>query len=307
MSEVRFYSSHYLAILAETAVQTAFKRLTKGYKINETIFQEYWISSGLRIPFLLGGRPRSPLGMVFADRLGRSRFMTATTEDGISCHVICVERKAGKILWDNEVFKQKPTRIQQKNSYATPTAVTDGTLVYAVFKEGGIAAITFDGKIAWTNLDYPFYNQHGMATSPIVYKDLLITPYDTSATTGDLKIGWQKPWDQSFVLALEKTTGKQRWKAGRGMSHIGHCMPRIATIGGPDRTYQWGRRRARSIRSRHRPAHVGVPNIGETVVPTPVLRRRDDLHRIRLHGHHHPRLAARRKRGNDSIQPRVGI
>jgi outer membrane protein assembly factor BamB len=205
--------------------------------------------------------------IVWGDRI----FMTATSEDGISCHVVCVERKAGKILWDNEVFKQKPTRLQFKNSYATPTPVTDGTLVYVIFMEGGIAALNFDGKIAWTNFDYPFYNQHGMGTSPIVYKDLLIIPFDTSATTGDLKIGWQKPWDQSFVLALDKSTGKQRWKSGRGQSRIGHCMPRIAVIGGQTELISGAGDVLEAFDPDTGRLLWSVPNIGETVVPTPVF------------------------------------
>jgi outer membrane protein assembly factor BamB len=202
---------------------------------------------------------------------GNRVFLTATSQDGVSCHVICVERKAGTILWDNEVFKQKPTRLQQKNSYATPTPVTDGTLVYAIFMEGGIAALNFDGKTAWTNLDYPFYNQHGMGASPIVYKDLLIIPYDTSATTGDPKLGWQKPWDQSFVLALDKTTGKQRWKTLRGQSRIGHCMPRITTLGGRTQLISGAGDVLEGLDPETGKLLWTVSNIGETVVPTPVF------------------------------------
>ena len=198
-------------------------------------------------------------------------FMTYTTEDGVCCHVTCVERKAGKILWENEVFKQKPTRLQYKNSYATPTPVTDGTLVYGVFMEGGIAALTFDGKIAWTNFDYPFYNQHGMGASPMLYKDLLILPYDTSATTGDLKLGWQKPWDQSFVLALDKTTGKQRWKTPRGQSRIGHCTPRIAAIDGQTQLISDAGDVLEGFEPETGRLVWWTANSGESVVPTPVF------------------------------------
>jgi outer membrane protein assembly factor BamB len=181
------------------------------------------------------------------------------------------DRSSGKVLWDQEVFKQTPTRLQGKNSYATPTPVTDGTLVYAVFKEGGITALDFAGKIVWTNLDYPFYNQHGMGASPILYNDLLILHYDTSASTGDLKIGWQKPWDRSFVLALDKTSGKERWKGKRGQSRIGHTMPRVTTIDGKVQIVSDAGDVLEGFDPDTGKLIWWATNSGESPVPTPVL------------------------------------
>jgi len=53
--------------------------------------------------------------------------------------------------WNREVLRQTPGHKQDKNSYATPTPVTDGEKVYAVFGDGSFAAVTFDGDVAWTN------------------------------------------------------------------------------------------------------------------------------------------------------------
>ncbi|MDR2037768.1 MAG: PQQ-binding-like beta-propeller repeat protein, partial [Bacteroidales bacterium] len=61
-------------------------------------------------------------------------FLTTTTEDGKNCHVIAVNTRTGKILWDKIVFTQKPQQHKHEmNSYATPTPVTDGNTVFAVF------------------------------------------------------------------------------------------------------------------------------------------------------------------------------
>lgn len=205
--------------------------------------------------------------IVWADRI----FLTYTTQDGISCHVMSIDRRAGKIVWDIEVFKQTLTRLQSKNSYASPTPITDGTMVYAVFKEGGIAALSFEGKVAWTNLDYPFYNQHGMGSSPALYKNLLILPYDTSAKTGDLKLGWQKPWDQGFVLALDKATGKEVWKTHRGLSRIGHTMPRIIDVDGKPQIISDAGDKLEGFDPDTGKLIWWATNTGESVVPTPVL------------------------------------
>src|SRR5688572_30769913 len=115
--------------------------------------------------------------IVWGDRV----FVTSTTENGVICHVICLDRASGKILWDKEVFTQRPTRKEGKNSYATPTPITDGQRVYAFFSSGSAVALDFEGNIVWTNRDHKFYSQHGMSASPLIYKDLLIVPFDTSS------------------------------------------------------------------------------------------------------------------------------
>src|SRR5690348_4935453 len=107
-------------------------------------------------------------------------FLTAARDEGTSCHVICVDREGGRVLWDVEVFKQTPSRKEGRNSYATPTPVTDGQRVYAFFGGGGAVALDFDGRIVWTNTDNTFYSQHGLGASPILYNDLLLMPWDHS-------------------------------------------------------------------------------------------------------------------------------
>jgi outer membrane protein assembly factor BamB len=137
------------------------------------------------------------------------------------------------VLWDVEVFRQTPSRKEGRNSYATPTPVTDGQRVYAFFGGGGAVALDVEGKIAWRNTDNTFYSQHGLGASPILYKDLLLMPWDHSIQGGpEPRIGWQIPWDKSFVLALDRNTGKERYRAMRGMSRIGHMTPRIVEVDG---------------------------------------------------------------------------
>jgi outer membrane protein assembly factor BamB len=162
-------------------------------------------------------------------------FVTAAREKGTSCHVVALDRDSGKVLWDVPVFKQDGKKIQERNSFATPTPVTDGRRVYAFFGGGGAVAVDFSGKVVWTNTSNPFYSQHGLGSSPILYKDLLLMPWDHSIRPGpgvDAKIGWQTPWDQAYVWALDKNTGKERYKAKRGASRISHMTPHIVEVDG---------------------------------------------------------------------------
>jgi outer membrane protein assembly factor BamB len=157
----------------------------------------------------------------------RHVFVTTATDEGKSCHVLALDRDTGDVLWNKKVFEQQLKRKEGRNSYATPTPATDGERVYACFGDGSFAALTFDGEIVWTNRDYPFYSQHGLGTSPIVYRDLVIMARDASSEGDDKQLGWQTPWDQSFVLALDTRTGKERWRGRRGLSRISHGVPAI--------------------------------------------------------------------------------
>ena len=154
-------------------------------------------------------------------------FVTTATDGGESCRVVSLERKTGRILWNEEAFKQVPRRKEGRNTYATPTLATDGEQVYACFGDGSFAALNFAGDMVWTNRDYKFYGQHGLGSSPILYRGLLIMARDGSNEGEDKKLGWQTPWDQSRVIALDAKTGKERWQGKRGLSRISHGVPVI--------------------------------------------------------------------------------
>jgi len=50
---------------------------------------------------------------------------------------------------------------------------------------------------------------------------------DGSSDGEDKGLGWQRPWDQAFILALDARTGRERWKARRGSSRISHGVPAL--------------------------------------------------------------------------------
>lgn len=161
--------------------------------------------------------------IVWGDRV----FVTTATEGGASGRVLSIERQTGRLLWNKEVLRQVLRRKEGRNTYATPTAATDGERVYTCFGEGSFAALNFDGVVAWTNRDYPFYSQHGLATSLILHQNLLIMARDGSNEGEDKGLGWQKPWGQAFLLALDTRTGKEVWKGRRGSSRIAHGVPTL--------------------------------------------------------------------------------
>ncbi len=199
-------------------------------------------------------------------------FVTTARDDGRACHVLALDRRTGAVLWDTLVFTQSLKRKEGRNSYATPTPVTDGARVYAGFGDGSFAAVdVVNGKVVWTNRDYPFYSQHGLGTSLLPYRDLIIMARDGSGEGDDKGAGWQTPWDQSYIIALDTRTGRQRWKATRGLSRIAHATPIVARIGMRDVLVSPAGDVVQGFDPATGARLWSVPSSGEGVVPSPVV------------------------------------
>ena len=176
--------------------------------------------------------------IVWGDRV----YLTGTTANGTECRVLALSAADGRVLWNTQVFEQVPLRKESKNSYATPTPVTDGTTVYAVFGDGSVAAVSQEGTVRWTNRETSFYSRHGLGASPILIDGLLIMPYDGSNrvtkagewpnTSEEERLGWQIPWDKAQIVALDTHTGKRAWVASRGKSRVAHVTPLVVDVAG---------------------------------------------------------------------------
>jgi outer membrane protein assembly factor BamB len=208
-------------------------------------------------------------------------FLTSVTENGSKCHVLCVDAATGTIVWNKQVLEQQPRRKETKNSYATPTATTDGEKVYAVFGDGSVVALTMKGDLVWTNRDVAFYSRHGLGSSPIVHDGLLIMPYDGSnpvtaagnwpKVDDNEKTGWQIPWDKALVVALDTKTGKRVWTGRRGLSRISHVTPFVANVDGKDQIISGAGDRLQGFDPKTGELIWSIYAQGEGVSPSPVL------------------------------------
>jgi outer membrane protein assembly factor BamB len=134
---------------------------------------------------------------------GRVWITTATEQRGISLRALAFDVASGREVINVEVFNIPSYRreINPKNSWASPTPVVDGDRVYVHFGADGTAALSNTGAILW-KARFDYQSQHGAGGSPIVHGDLLILNCDGS--------------DVAFVIALDKNTGKVKWKTNRG-------------------------------------------------------------------------------------------
>jgi outer membrane protein assembly factor BamB len=165
---------------------------------------------------------------------GKVWITTAVEQRGISLRVLAFDAATGKEVVNVEVNKIPYDRreINPKNSWASPTPVIDGDRVYVHFGADGTAAVSSTGEIIWKNR-FDYQSQHGAGGSPIVYGDLLIFSCDGS--------------DVAYVIALDKNTGRQKWKTNRGSpADQAYTTPLIIRVGEKDQLISVGAFRARA-------------------------------------------------------------
>lgn len=119
--------------------------------------------------------------------------------------VICINRNTGKTLWTRVVREQVPHEgHHQTHGYASGSPVTDGKMLYAYFGSRGLYAMDFDGNVKWEKDfgDQKTRNGFGEGTSPALAGDRLI-------------INWDHEGEDDFIVALDKTSGKELWRKPR--------------------------------------------------------------------------------------------
>jgi outer membrane protein assembly factor BamB len=122
----------------------------------------------------------------------------------------------GKRLWEHRVEADGPLpTVHDKHNLASPSPVTDGNLVFAWFGTGQIVALDRDGRRVWQRHlgkeIAPFDIQWGHSSSPALYRDSLILLCDHDPA--------------AYLLALDKVTGKERWKVDRGKGRVSYSTP----------------------------------------------------------------------------------
>jgi outer membrane protein assembly factor BamB len=118
--------------------------------------------------------------------------------------VIALDAASGKILWDRTAYDGTVFDARhRRSSFAGPTPVTDGRMVYAYFGPEGLYAYDLAGTLAW-KVQEPFRLLGlGTGTSPVLHGNLVIIQRD------------EDNGEQSVLVAYDKKTGKEAWRTKR--------------------------------------------------------------------------------------------
>jgi outer membrane protein assembly factor BamB len=119
-------------------------------------------------------------------------------------HLVCIDATNGTLLWDKSVAATMPedsySRMLGEHGYASGSPVSDGEHVYVFYGKGGVLAYNLDGTELWHvsvgKESGPM--RWGSGASPILHDNLVIVNASE---------------ENQAVVALDKATGKEVWKA----------------------------------------------------------------------------------------------
>ncbi|MCH8873583.1 PQQ-binding-like beta-propeller repeat protein [candidate division KSB1 bacterium] len=136
-------------------------------------------------------------------------FLTAFEGDKLL--TFCLKRSSGEVIWRREAPRSRADKVDYRNTPASASPVTDGKQVYVFFPDFGLLAYDFEGNERWQLPLGPFNNIYGMGASPVLVDDKLILVCDQST--------------HSFIIAVNKNSGKVIWQTQRPEAKSGHSTP----------------------------------------------------------------------------------
>jgi outer membrane protein assembly factor BamB len=137
--------------------------------------------------------------VIYGDQI----WLATATEEGKKLYGVCISYLTGKEIYKIKIFEpEKVYSIHMMNSYASPTPCIEAGFVYFNFGSYGTACLrTSDGSVVWKRTDLKCNHAQGPASSPIIYKNLLILHFEGI--------------DIQYIVALNKETGKTVWMKDR--------------------------------------------------------------------------------------------
>lgn len=120
--------------------------------------------------------------------------------------VLAIDRATGQTVWERVAREEEPHEAahQDNGTWASSSAVTDGTHLFAYFESRGLYAYDMQGQLLWqTDFgDKQMRNQFGEGSTPALFGKYLI-------------VVWDHIPGPSFIVALDKATGKEIWRTSR--------------------------------------------------------------------------------------------
>ena len=132
--------------------------------------------------------------------VGGDRIYLTAVDDG-KFVTVALDRATGKRLWSKSVEPARKEDHHHDTDSATTTPVTDGKNVYVFFQEFGLVSYDRNGNERWTHAMGPFKNFYSIASSPVLNDNLLYMLCDQI--------------EGSFIVALDRKTGKEAWRRAR--------------------------------------------------------------------------------------------
>jgi outer membrane protein assembly factor BamB len=168
-----------------------------------------------------GEDPAEPQGS--GGRRGGGRMRIETPAHRHKFVILALDRHTGKTIWQRTLSEELPhAGSHQDASQASNSPVTDGEHVFAYFGSRGLYGLDMDGQVIWQKDlgEMQTRRSFGEGSSPALFGDMIVVNWDHEG--------------QSFIVALDKKTGVQRWKVDRD-EPTSWATPLVIDAGGKPR------------------------------------------------------------------------
>jgi outer membrane protein assembly factor BamB len=152
-----------------------------------------------------------PFGQSSPVLAGNHLYLTASAGDQLV--TICLDAATGRELWRRQIKRARTQKVYKANDPASPTPAADDQGVVAFFPEYGLVAYTADGKDRWTMPLGPFNSFYGIGASPVLVDGLVVMLCDQRSG--------------SFIVAVDRATGRSRWTQERTGAVEGWATPMV--------------------------------------------------------------------------------
>jgi outer membrane protein assembly factor BamB len=193
------------------------KPMTKWSDTENVLWKKEIPGSGWSSPVVVGGKI----------------YLTSAVEvkdsKDLSLRALCLDAKDGKILWDNEVFRQDASKapgIHSKNSHASPTPIVEKDRLYVHFGHQGTACLELSGKVLWRNREYSYVPIHGNGGTPVLVDGLLVFSNDGYVVGSSFK-------PVRRLVALDAKEGQLKWttnRTGKPNKSFSFSTPLVITV-----------------------------------------------------------------------------
>lgn len=193
--------------------------------------------------------------------------------------LLCLDRKTGKLLWERVATVASPHEgyHPQYGSFASNSPVTDGKYVVAFFGSRGVYCYDLDGNKIWerTFIQLHMFNGFGEGSWPTLEGNTLLVLFDHE---GD-----------SFLVALDKATGKELWRANRNDGNTNWSGPVVITYNGKKQVIVSASRKVHAYDFETGKPLWEVAGLGQNTIPAPVS---DGSMIFLMSGYRNPNLLA---------------
>jgi outer membrane protein assembly factor BamB len=175
---------------------------------------------------------------------------------------MALDRRTGRTVWEQNPIHATPHEGYHRmyGSFASNSPVTDGRLLFAIFGSRGVYAYTLDGRPVWKKdfgVQMRMKLQFGEGAPPALHGKYLLLKFDQESG--------------SFLVALDKDSGKEIWRVERDESSS-WSGPLVIEHGGKTQVVVSASTKTRAYDITDGKVIWECAGLGANVIPMPVYK-----------------------------------